>query len=51
MTLKGGRRIPVSVVMSKQKRGDVMTAYEAISLMLTFGLLIVTLLAFPTKRK
>ncbi|WP_408011699.1 putative holin-like toxin [Pseudalkalibacillus sp. A8] len=28
-----------------------MTAFEAISLMITFGLFVVTLLSFPDKRK
>ncbi len=37
----------------KQSRKGVqpLTAFEAISLMITFGLLIVTLLSFPDKRK
>ncbi|WP_372508754.1 putative holin-like toxin [Pseudalkalibacillus decolorationis] len=37
--------------MSRQKGSVVMTAYESISIMLTFGLLIITLLAVQNKRK
>jgi hypothetical protein len=44
-TLKGGR-----LTLSKEEGVRPMGVYEALSLMLTFGMLIVSILSFP-KRK